>query len=340
MAVVAKDVAKKAGVSVTAVSRALRGKRDIGVKTRQKIQKAAKDLGYAPNAFASALSSGYSNTLGITVQDMHYLCFPYIGSIVGGIATVSDENGFSLGFARSANGNSKGSEYLCLARERRFDGIVMIDQIAKKSELRLLSEMKVPVVLVDRRIPGLGLPSVCIDYRKSVKEIISHLVGLGHRRIAVISLSESLMEFKEKLCGYRESLQEHKIPYDQNLVKIDSRSDNIVQWVEESVDELECLQEPPTAYLSFQDTRTSLLCEILRDRGLNIPGNVSVVGFECADSQYSNSYTIGAAKVPCHEIGVRACQLLLDLIKGQVATRGIVLEATFEPKGSCSLPGR
>ena len=309
--------------------------------TKLRIQKVAKELGYAPNFSARVLTMGRTNALGVAIRDLNYIAVPYIGSVVSGIAEISDECNFNLSFVRTVpSGNDDESEYIRFARERRFDGMIIIDQIAKESEIRLLCKMGMPVVTVDRKISRSNIPIVRINYRKATKDATSRLIQLGHRRIAALAPTLDLFDMKERMQGYTEALSEHGLAFDENLIRIDERSDAIVDWARSNLEQLEALPSPPTAYLSFQDTRTSLICDILRHLGLRIPQDISVIGFETTNMQCPSSYSISVVKTPGFELGVRACQLLLDVLKNRSATKDVVLEAEFDARDSCAVPGR
>lgn len=342
MSVSLKKVADRVNVSTTTVSLAMRGHRKISDQTRRKVLKVARELGYRPNASAKALVTGWSDLLGVTIREIHYLSDPYISSIMAGVAEVSDEKGLSLAFARSGHQRFEEAEYIQFAREGRFAGEIIIDQMASKRELRLLAEMNVPTVLVDRRVPGLDLPVVRVNYCEAARKATSHLIGLGHKRIGVVSGTEKLFDFSEKLRGYAEALKAHDMPLDENLVKIYDGSRetiDVVTWLKEKiVNGLLDLPEPPTAFLCFI-AEVMVMCDVIRFRGLRIPEDVSVICFNTSGS-FQNGLLIGGVQVPGYEMGKRACQLMLDMFEGQAATKDVVLEAKFNPRRSCLPPSK
>ncbi|NIA31302.1 MAG: substrate-binding domain-containing protein [Actinobacteria bacterium] len=341
MVVSVREVAKRANVSTATVSLAMRNHRRISEPTRRKVQMVARELGYAPNASAKMLSTGRSDVVGVTIFDMLHLSAPYIGSIMSGIADMSDDEGLNLAFARTACKRYEEAEYIRFAREGRFAGEIIIDQTTSERELQILASIKMPTVLVDRKIPSLDFPVVRINYHEVVKKAISHLVGLGHKRIAVISGSEQLFDLSEKLVAYRQALKEHNIVFDPHLVKICKGNNkgeiDLVKSVRENVDAVLDLPEPPTAFFCFIDTAPMIMCDAIRFRGVRIPEDVSVLCFNTSDSPQSG-FLIGGVKVPGYEMGKRACQLMLDLLQGHVATRDVVLEAKFDPGYSCVYP--
>lgn len=340
MAIVA-DVARKVGVSIATVSKAMRGKPDVGEETRHRVLRAAKELGYRPNASARTLALGRSECLGVVVRDLHFISGPYIGLIVSGIAEISDDNSLGLSFARSAeNADQKEPEYIRFARENRFDGAIVIDHDAHESYLRMLSEIKLPTVLVNRTISDGVLPVVRINYRKAIREVTSYLIDMGHRRIALISPYFKFYEYREKLAGYKDALEVHGLALDRQLLVAEDQAFLKVDVLRQVVGELESLPDRPTAYIGLSDIITIPLYEVLVSRGLRIPEDVSMVGFDHIGSTTSGMFPIGIVNVPAHDLGVHACQLLLNMLRGRTVAKELVLDAIFEPRATCAPPGR
>ena len=341
MAVALRDVAKAAGVSVATVSMAMRNNLEIAQATRKKVLKTAKNLGYRPNASARALVSGRTDILGIVVKDLSYLAGPYMGAVVGGIAEVADNNGLGIMFARSNAVKDEGeSEYLRMLKEGRIEGVIIIDQAIPESDLCGFSDVNVPAVLIDRKIPNARFPVVRIDYRKAVHRAVSFLVGLGHRRIAAVTPGTKLFGLAEKVAGYKEALEENGLPFDPELLKSGDECGWGIEEFQMIINNLTKLQNPPTTYMSFVDVRTLSLCEALRSCGLSIPEDVSVIGFDCTGMQDSITYSTAVISVPGHDMGIRACQLLQDVLSSKPVPEDVVLEASFKSRLTCASPGK
>jgi len=220
MTVLQEHVAEKAGVSVATVSRVFSGKAGFSKETRNKVLETAQKLGFTPNSFASALRSGKSNNIGVAIREFKYITGNYFGSIISGIAQLSDENNKGLMFATSVSSGVKEAEYIRIAKERRVDGLIVIDQSIKKTELLKLSKPGVPIVLVDRKDSTGRLPSVCVDYSRAVREAVSSLIKLGHKRIAGLTpeRKDTFDEYKDKVSGYVDALEEYNLPFCQELL--------------------------------------------------------------------------------------------------------------------------
>jgi len=343
MAISLREVASAAGVSLATASLAMSGRGKLAAQTRHKVKDTARQLGFRPNASARTLASGRSNMLGVAVRDPHYLALSYFGLILSGMAEVGDAKGVGLGFARTmaAGGDDNEPEYIRWAHEGRFDGMVVIDQAVKVSELGELSQLEVPVVLIDQQVPEMRIPSVRMDYRCMCRDATRELVRLGHRRIAVIGIGEGLFSYTEMVEGYKEALQEGDIGFDDKLVMFNKNIPvlHVVDWAKVNIGRSEGMAEPPTAYLSLHDAHTMVLCEMLRYLGLRIPEDVSVAGFTCNDGR-QHFQPVGNVAIPAYELGVRASELMFGLLSGRVATRDVVLSGIVDFSHGCGRPGR
>ena len=336
--VVLLDVAKKAGVSISTASLAVRGQKRVSPQTREKVRKAARELGFFVNASARSLASGRSDNIGVAIHDLRYLSSPYFGGVISGIAQVSDRMNLGLMFARSGGTLAEQKEYFRITMEGRVDGMVIVDQDLPKSRLREYAKLNVPAVLVDRLFPGNNFCVALVDYREAVYEATSHLYSLGHRRIAVITPNVKMYEYTEKLAGYRQFLLDEGLGFDSDLVKSGDESVVGEERLKAIIQELTSMKEPPTAYLCFQDIRTFPLHEALRMQNLRVPEVVSRVGFESCKVEDSGLFRIGVIKVPEEDRGMRACEWRVGLLNNNVSTRKVILKATFEPRATCGFP--
>ncbi|MDY6914111.1 MAG: LacI family DNA-binding transcriptional regulator [Planctomycetota bacterium] len=332
MAATLETVAKKAGVSVSAVSKALRGRSNIGEATKRKIDQVARQLRYRPNASARALASGRTETIGVVIRELNYLSDSYFGTILSGIAKVSDQNDMGLIFGRSLPEKRQEPEFLRMAMEARVDGMIIIDQVIPKKHLSRLADMRFPVVLVDQQIPGLSLPVVRINYQKVARQAASHLIGLGHRRIAVFSGVQGKYKFRAEIEGVKEAFGRGGLGFDETLL-VTGEDGFMYAGAYQHVERMLRTAEPPTAFLTFTNGATAAVHHYARLAGLRVPEDISIAGFYSGGPEMTDIRP--DFQVPTHEAGVRSCQLVMDLVAGQVSTSEIVLEASFDPRNGC-----
>ena len=330
-----QDIARKAKVSQSTVSRVFCENKGIAGSTRKKVMRIARELGFRPNSFASALASGRSNNIGVAINKFEYMTNAYMGSIISGVAQLSDKNNKGLMFATSSHIGKKEPEYIRIARERRVDGLIIIDQLIKEQKLLKLSESGVPVVLIDNKDSRGVLPSVCVAYREIVREATSYLIGLGHRRIAVLMPDLGhFYEYKEKMAGYKKALERHGLPFRQELVSAD-----LIKNLPAMVDSLASLADRPTAYICFNDQFVALVIAILSIKGIKIPQQASVISFD-ASAESNPPYPIGIVKFPGHKVGAGAYGMLVDWIGGDRSTKHILINAFLENMTNCIAPGK
>jgi LacI family transcriptional regulator len=331
MSIGIKDIALQTNVSATTVSQALRGRGRISRKTRERIMVATKELGFYPNFAARSLVTGRSDVLGIVIRDIQSLNTPYVAGIVSGIVDVCDDNEMSILFARSSYRKYEEPEYLRFAREKRVAGAIIIDQRAGVEDLKKLETMAVPVVLIDRKSPRLKFPVVRINDTDAVKRAVSHLVDLGHRHMAVISGDPVLFDYEEKLRGFHQALSERHLLPDENHIGIYGKGadDNMLAWLENFLGRMLQTDNRPTAVLCFIDNIVPVVCDLIREFGYKIPGDITVVSFHNSESTI-DGLSVDRIQIPSNEMGKRACQLMLDLMKGRATTKEVILETTFE----------
>ena len=299
MSVGIKDIALQTNVSVTTVSQALRGRGRISQKTRERVLVATKELGFYPNIAARSLATGRSDVLGIVIRDIQYLNTPYVAGIVSGIADVCDDNEMSIIFARSSYRKYEEPEYLRFAREKRVAGAIIIDQGADVEDLKKLERMAVPVVLIDRKSPRLKYPVVRINYTDAVKRAVSHLVDLGHWHMGMISGDPIRFDYEEKLRGFYQALSERHLLPDENHIGRYGKGadDNMLAWLENFLGRMLQTDNRPTAVLCFIDNIVPVVCDLIREFGYEIPGDITVVSFHNSES-ITNGFHVTEFRFP------------------------------------------
>jgi len=328
------DVSEQTGLSISTVSKALHGSPLVAVETRERVEQAAQKLRYRRNALASGLVSGRTNTIGVGMYDMSYLAFPYFGAIVSGISEGTRRTGMGLMFASSRPEGSSEAECVRIVREGRLDAMIIIDQVVTEMEPEALFGMGLELVLIDQPLSDKGFPVVRTDYKSATHQAISHLSQMGHKHIALMVDATHIYSTANIVAGYRQVMAElglpELMPGQHGLSEAWTNSRSKITKV---LDELENGPNSPTAFLCAGDWITLVLPEILRMRGRRIPEEASVVGVSSAETRLAEMLPIGLIRVPAYEMGMQACKLLLNNLKGRTATQEVVLAATFKPGG-------
>lgn len=316
-----KDVAQRAGVSISTVSRVVNGG-DYPVKaeTREKVQEAVRELGFRPNDLARGLLSRKSRTIGLVIPDISN---PYYPELALGVETTAAEHGYSVVFCNTGRSVEKLEQYVDVLLQKRADGIILAGGgTQSKQASQVLSDFELAVALVGRH--SLPFPSVQIDNRKAAKEATSHLLDLGHRKVAFISGPPSLTSAQDRLFGYREAMTERGIELDDRLVH-----EGDFQTHSGYSAAMTLLQgEPrPTAIFAANDRMALSAISAAVDLGFNVPRDLCVVGFDDTELASQIRPSLTTVAVPAYEMGKSVMKLLLDELNGEEVTQPVWLPA-------------
>ena len=305
-----KDIARAARVSHSTVSRALRNSKLVNPETRELIRRIAEEQGYTVSAVARSLVTRHTNTIGVVVTR---IADPFVGEVMSGIEEFALGRGYSVFLATCHADPARELRAVRSFHERRVDGILVNSSRVGALYLPLLAEMKVPIVLINNQHPGDFVYSVSIDNLHAGREATRHLVELGHRRIAYLGNQYGIQADTERFSGYRQILEEAGIGFQPELV---AHGDGQPEGGKRAMEKLLALPEPPTAVFCYNDMTALGALGAIRERGLHVPEDVSVVGL---DDLFLASYTdppLTTIQQPKKQMGSLAAQLLLDLLAG------------------------
>jgi DNA-binding LacI/PurR family transcriptional regulator len=330
-----KDIARAARVSHSTVSRALRNSPLVNAETRELVCKIAEQQGYSVSAAARSLVTGRSNTLGVVVTSISN---PFAGEIVAGIEEFALAHGYSIILSTSHADPAREMRAVQSLHENRVDGILVNSSRVGRLYLPLLEEMRVPIVLINNEHPGEFIHSVTIDNLRAGRDAARHLVQLGHQRIGYVGNRFGLQADTERFSGYRQIIDEADLGFAPELV---AHGDGGPEAGMQATARLLALPDPPTAVYCYNDMQALGALRAVRERGLNVPRDVSVVGM---DDLYLSSYTdppLTTVQQPKQEMGRRAAQILLELLSGKTPESHIMLpgklvvrESTAPPQGA------
>ncbi len=306
------DVAKKAGVSISTVSRVLNNTAGYSVKqeTRERVLEAVRELGFRPNDLARGLLLKKSRIIGLVIPDISN---PYYSEVSLGMEATALEFGYSVIFCNTSRKTEKLEHYVDVLLQKRADGIIFAGggtDFAPVSQPLL--DFNVEVAVIGRH--HLPFPSVQIDNVAAARDATSHLVELGHRSIAFISGPLNLTSVQDRLAGYRTGLQRGGIDRDDRLVREgDFQSEGGYSAA------LSLLQgEPwPTAIFAANDRMAIGVMAPAADLGLKVPDDLSVVGFDDISMASFTRPTLTTVAIPGYEVGASAMRLMMRLVAGE-----------------------
>ncbi len=307
-----KDIARVTGVSVATVSRALRDLPYVAPATRSRVVEAAAELQYAAHPQASRLASGRTWTIGV-VAPQFGTWFP--SRALGGINSVFAGAGYDLLISMMATPEDR-RRFLHEARSfcRRVDGMILIDTFVSAEGNSAGDFFDRPVVAVNERLEGAS--SIFIDNRLAARRAVEHLIELGHERIGLVVGPQSAdlptPVPAQRLLGYQDALRAAGLPCAPELAVSG-------EWTAAggtvAVSKLLECAEPPTAVFCMSDQMAFGVLWSAARRGLNIPGDLSVIGFD--DHDLSEAMGLTTMRQAVDEMGVRAAQTALALIDNE-----------------------
>jgi LacI family transcriptional regulator, galactose operon repressor len=277
-----RELAHLSGVSVGTVSRALNGYADVNPETRARIVRLARELDYTPAAAARSLVTQRSHVVGVfleTGEGHPDLQHPFFHEVLVGLKHELGAGGYDLLlFASEHPGNGYGEHsYLKRARHHSVEGVVLMGVDGEDPEIRRLTRSGVPCIGVDVALSGPATEYVMSDNPAGAAVAVDHLYELGHRRIATIT---GLIETRpgiDRLRGYRDALRARGLAFRDEYV---GYGDFYVESGQQAMTRLLDLDEPPTGVVCASDLMALGAIRAVAERGLNVPRDVSIVGFD------------------------------------------------------------
>lgn len=326
MPVTLNDIAEKAGVSISTVSRVLNKKADkyrISPSTKEKILKTARDLNYRPNQIARGLRLSKTNTLGLIAPDVSN---PFFAYIIKRVQSEAHALGYSLIVCNTDEDLAQEVEHVNLLYRNRVDGLIAMPVGKEYAHFAEWQEKGIPLVLLDRCFDEIETGSVVVDNFAGAYEATEHLIQRGHRRIALIQGLRGTYTNTARLDGYQKALDDYGVPVDERLlVGGDFRQEN--GYMETKL--LMSLPERPTAIFATSDMITLGALQALYEEGLRIPDDISLIMFDDVDFAPYLRCPLTAVRQPKEMMGELAVKLLIDELKGRA---GYGKRITLKPK--------
>ncbi|HEY3940829.1 MAG TPA: LacI family DNA-binding transcriptional regulator [Bryobacteraceae bacterium] len=334
MAVSIKDIARLAGVSHSTVSRALRNSPLIPPPTAQRIQQIAAETGYSASAVARSLVNRKTEAIGVVVTS---IADPFNGEVVAGIEEIANREGYSVILATSQADPEREMTVVRSFRERRVDGILVASSRLGANYLPLLSELEAPIVLLNNQHPSKFAHSVTIDNVDGGRQATRHLIQLGHRRIAYLGDQSGLQSDAERFKGFQATMVEAGLRVVKEYVV---RGDGKPDGGRKKGAELLLLKNRPSAIFCYNDMTALGVMEQAAKMRLSVPRDLSMVGFDDLFFAALLQPPLTTIRQPKKELGQRAMQLLIALLKGEQAERTIMIRGELASRGSSTKPRR
>lgn len=328
MGVTMRDVARRAGVSVATVSYVLNGTANVTAETRRSVLEVIEELDYHPNSFARGLAKRATRTLGIAINRDRYLSDPFLMEFVAGIGDTTVAAGYSLLLTPFHN-----KADLALVKERRVDGLLLLDTDVDDPRLPQLRQQNFPVVIFGRAENVRDFPWIDVDGYAGGGLVVEHLIRLGHRRVAHVAAPQHFMYGRERLRGWYDGLVRAGITPPAAWVV---EGDLTEAAGETAVERLLALPEPPTAIFAASDLMAAGVVKAARRRGLRVPEDLAVVGFDDTTMAEWLSPPLTTVQQPILDLGRQAAQMLLEVVEGRSsAPKGVLVLPRLVVRRSC-----
>jgi LacI family transcriptional regulator len=333
-----KEVAERAGVSVSTVSRVLNDYPFVSAGARRRVIDAMGELEYRPDVAARSMRTGSSNTVGFVVADISN---PLFAAIAKGVDSVLVPHGYSLVLANSENDPDHEAALLRALRQRRLDGLIaaVADERAPGLAGRL---EEFATVLFDRDVAGSSADAVWSDHDSGIGEALERLSGLGHRRVALIAGSEGQLGSRARIVAFRRHARRLGLSVAGGLVR---SSEPERESGQRAARELLAAPDPPTALMIAHNLLTVGVLEALSDLGVRLPDDLSVVACDDVDVTRLFSPPIDVIERDLLELGETSARLLLERLADRdgpprrvvLPTRLLVRESTAAPAALVAL---
>ena len=307
MAAGMKDVASLAGVAVGTVSNVLNHPDLVRPLTRARVEAAMEQLGFIPNGSARQLRAGRSRCLGLVVLDVTN---PFFTEVARGVEDYAQAAGYAVILCNSDEADDKERRYLRVLEEQRVRGILITPVHGRAPELRRIRERGTPVVLLDR--PGsAGQCSVAVDDRRGGEIAVTHLLGLGHRSIALVNGPTAIRQCADRRRGAYHAVERAGLDPAQVLSEVTVSAMN-ARGGASAGDELLGAGRRPTAVFCTNDMLALGLLRRLTQAGVAVPADLALVGYDDIEFAADAAVPLTSVRQPKYQLGRAAAELLLD----------------------------
>ncbi len=310
MPITIADVAARAGVSKTTVSRVLNGKGELDVATAARVRRVIEELGYVPSAPAVGLARGRTQVVGMLVPS---LTWPWMGEVLQGAVDVVESEGYALLLFTCNRGEESMRQFATQVSAKSFDGLLVIEPEGTLDYIADLHERGLPVVLIDDRAHQPGFPSVGTTNRAGGESAARHLLGLGRRRPLVVTGMARFGCTQERLDGFSTAYTEAGYPVAPGLVV---EGDFTFDCGRLAVQRLLTDGVEFDAVFAHNDLSAAGALQAIREAGRTVPEDVAVVGFDDVPIAAHTDPPLTTVHQPLREMGAAAAHLLMSYFEG------------------------
>jgi len=306
-----REVAKEAGVSISTISRTLSGNIPVNEETKLRVMEAVKKLNYRQNVLAKSLKEGRTNTLALIIPNIRNPIFP---AVAKGVEDTARKYGYSVILSNTNEDIEQEKEYIEKLSRRWVDGFIIATGTAERDYIKELKEQNIQTVIMIRSL-GPEWNTVIADNKQGGYQGMNYLLGKGHKHIALILGSLNIQLYQDRFQGCLDALNEHGMKIGpaftaQGASGIEGGYDAMKQILQNKA--------LPTAVFCTSDPMALGAMRAIREEGLVIPDDISVLGFDGLDISSMVSPSLTTVRQPLYEIGVKSAEIIINNIKNNM----------------------
>ena len=332
-----KDVARRAGVSITTVSRALNGYPEVSPDTRRRVLAVAREMGYRANAIARSLVTKRTRTLGVLISGLRRDdgAGGFVLELLCGMNDAAADREYELILFHTDPARQRRKSYRDLCHERQVDGVIVMGLRLDDPYLREVLEAEIPCVFIDVALEGANVGYVTSANAEGARLAIAHLARHGHRHVAFVNGHDRADVSRHRMAGVRRSCAELGIPLPSHRV-LNGGFDE--EQARRAVAELLRHDGEVTAVFCASDRMAIGAIRAARDAGLRVPADLSVVGFDDIVLAQYVTPPLTTVRQRVYEMGAAATELLIGILEGTATSRRVVLDVELVERASVAPP--
>jgi LacI family transcriptional regulator len=334
-----KDIAEHLGLSITTVSRALAGYKDVAEATRQRVLLAAEKMGYVPDVTAQRLRKGRTDTIGFVIPTFGpRFSDPFFSELLAGIGNEAGRQHFDLLVSTQAPDTpDERAAYRRLVEGRLVDGLLIVRTRTQDSRIAYLARMGFPFVTFGRSDLKIDFPYVDVDGARGMGLVAKHLMSAGHHRLGYISAPKGLVFCDHRQSGLERTLQLSGLWLEPECI---AGGDLTEQGGFTAMNRLLSLGPPPSAVLACNDLMAIGAISAAQQRGLVVGRDIAITGFDDIPVAAHSHPPLTTVRQPVYQIGRRICDMLIRVIRGEeLLERHVLLQPELVVRGSSGVPG-
>ncbi|WP_158734538.1 LacI family DNA-binding transcriptional regulator [Alteribacillus sp. YIM 98480] len=323
MKVTIYDVAEKAKVAISTVSKVLNEKGNINEKTKQRVYDAIEELGYKPSVVLSVKKA--MKTIGVLIPDISN---PFMAEVTRAVEDSGRKRGFNVIICSTDNDPDKEEEHIAMLQQKYLDGIIIATGLKNKRALQKLIDSKTPAVLLTRDVPHLPVHAVMVDDFQGGYEAGTFLAQSGHTEVAMIVENIGVPSIEQRLVGFREGLQSLNVPLNDERVVYSSHS-----LAESKEAGLQLLSEAkrPTAVFTSTEILAVGVMQAAKELGLKIPEDLSVIGFDNSILAQITNPQLTTIAQPAQQMGEKVIELFVEEVINTTKTDKVIQRIVLSP---------